>query len=348
MCELHDPLDNLGDLEAAGVELDRVVGDPEGPVLAFAVARVALGLGGQNVGDVLAALRGATPSTLALARREEHLQLRVRGDDRPDVAALSDVAPGVDQLSLADNQSLADLRVDGHSRGGLGDLGAADLQRDVLPVKRDGAVGKVDPSRAGQRADGARVVGVAAGTQRGQRDRPVHRPGIEVREAEALGERPRNRGFAGPGGAVDGDDHAPEDRVEGEIDPEDRCAPGTSRTSTSSLTARRYSIPRTRGGPSCCSCPPARSFRSTRSTSAPGWWFSQARSRSWPTATASPAEPICWASSTPPSATSPARPRAADCCWCCPPGRATATRRNPKPPSRGSDPLEGCRHGTRA
>ena len=38
-------------------------------------------------------------------------------------------------------------------------------------------------------------------------DRAVHRPRVEVREAEPLGDGARDRGLAGPGRAVDGDDH---------------------------------------------------------------------------------------------------------------------------------------------
>src|SRR5205807_1724791 len=39
------------------------------------------------------------------------------------------------------------------------------------------------------------------------RDRAVHRTGVEVAEAEPLGEPPCDRAFACPCGAVDGDDH---------------------------------------------------------------------------------------------------------------------------------------------
>ena len=38
-------------------------------------------------------------------------------------------------------------------------------------------------------------------------ERAVHRPGVEVAEAEPLGEQPRDRALAGPCGPVDCDDH---------------------------------------------------------------------------------------------------------------------------------------------
>ncbi len=40
-----------------------------------------------------------------------------------------------------------------------------------------------------------------------QRDGAVHRPRVEVREAEPLGDGTRDGRLAGPGGAVDGDEH---------------------------------------------------------------------------------------------------------------------------------------------
>ena len=41
----------------------------------------------------------------------------------------------------------------------------------------------------------------------GESDRAVHRAGVEEVKSQALGDRPRNRALAGPGGTVDRDDH---------------------------------------------------------------------------------------------------------------------------------------------
>ena len=46
-----------------------------------------------------------------------------------------------------------------------------------------------------------------AAAARQPRQRAVHRPGVEVAEAEPLGEKPCDRALAGPCGPVDGDDH---------------------------------------------------------------------------------------------------------------------------------------------
>ena len=51
------------------------------------------------------------------------------------------------------------------------------------------------------------VVEIEPVLERQPGERPVHGAGIEVAEAEALGEAARNGALPGPGGAVDGDDH---------------------------------------------------------------------------------------------------------------------------------------------
>ena len=61
-----------------------------------------------------------------------------------------------------------------------------------------------EPDRARQR------VGRAA--QLGERDAAVHRAGVEVREAERVGDGARDGGLAGARGPVDGDQHAAEHR----------------------------------------------------------------------------------------------------------------------------------------
>ena len=50
---------------------------------------------------------------------------------------------------------------------------------------------------------------VGAALEREPRQRAVHRAGVEVAEAEPLGEPSRDRALARPRGAVDGDDHVP-------------------------------------------------------------------------------------------------------------------------------------------
>jgi len=63
----------------------------QGTVLALAVARVALALGGEHVVDVLVVLGGAAPRALFGAGGEEDLQRGVGLTSGADVAALGDV-----------------------------------------------------------------------------------------------------------------------------------------------------------------------------------------------------------------------------------------------------------------
>ncbi len=83
--------------------------------------------------------------------------------------------------------------MDGDPRGGGGHLRRPNRRRDVLVADRHlaGRDPQVEPP--GQRRHRVPVVRVDLGPDRGQRDAPVHRPGVQVGEAEALGERPGDR-----------------------------------------------------------------------------------------------------------------------------------------------------------
>ena len=72
----------------------------------------------------------------------------------------------------------------------------------------------VKRSAANQVAESGPVVEAGIRAQRRQGDAAIHRPGVEVGEPERAGDRPGNRRFARARRAVDGDDHAGEDRVE--------------------------------------------------------------------------------------------------------------------------------------
>ena len=74
-------------------------------------------------------------------------------------------------------------------------------------VGKSTLVNRLSESREA-RVESARLVRRrAAAAQRLQRNRPVHRAGIEVGEAERVRECARNRALARPGGTVDGHDH---------------------------------------------------------------------------------------------------------------------------------------------
>ncbi len=70
--------------------------------------------------------------------------------------------------------------------------------RQILRV--DGACG------GNRRGDVFRLL---VGVQHAHADRAVEQPGIEISQPEMVSEAARQRAFAGSGGPVDGDDHAP-------------------------------------------------------------------------------------------------------------------------------------------
>ncbi len=111
---------------------------------------------------------------------------------RADVAALDHAAASlIGPLSLTGPQLLADRRVGGDRADRLGDLAAADRRswrrrrrRPRRPRTPTGPVARASSATAG-------VVGDRdAPAQGGEGDGPVHRPGVEVLQAEPLRRRP--------------------------------------------------------------------------------------------------------------------------------------------------------------
>jgi len=82
--------------------------------------------------------------------------------------------------------------VNRHARGRLGHLGRANRLAHVLAVKGHPAGLEADLEGAGDVPDREAIVNIGPGAQHRQRDRAVHRAGIQVGEAEAFGERPRD------------------------------------------------------------------------------------------------------------------------------------------------------------
>ncbi len=143
------------------------------------------------------------------------LSLGVGRDHRADVAALGNPVAVEDQLALFGHQRRAHVGIGGDDGRGLGDLGRPDRLADVAPVEqhRRRAPGwpaaRVDARRACQLAKSAGALGqpAAGALKREQGDGAVHRPAVQVGEAERTGELAGDRGLAGTGGAVDGDQH---------------------------------------------------------------------------------------------------------------------------------------------
>ena len=144
----------------------------------------------------------------SLVGDEVNLYLGLRCDDGADVAALDDDVALVPERPLPLAHHLAHLRVARDDRDELVDVGLADRGGDVGAVDED-ATRVVEADRVLGRELGELVGEVerepAAPREPGER--AVHRAGVEVAEAEPLGEKPCDRALAGPCGPVDGDDH---------------------------------------------------------------------------------------------------------------------------------------------
>ena len=105
-----------------------------------------------------------------------------------------------EQPPLLGDHRLADERVRGGPRRGLGDGGRADLLGHVAPVEQH-PVAELDPHVRGELG---RLAPLRA---RRERHGPVHRSGVEVGEAELACERPCDRRFARSRGPVDRHHH---------------------------------------------------------------------------------------------------------------------------------------------
>jgi hypothetical protein len=188
-----DPVHDLREREAGGVDLDGVVGRAQGAVLATLVAGVALALRGEDRGWILARLRRPPPGALLGRGGEEDLERRVGADHGADVATLGDVAAGGDQPPLLRHHRLSHRRMDRDERGCLGDARLADRRADVAPVELDPPAVERDRQRARHLPDRCLVAELSAALERRQRHAAIHRPRVEVGEAESLRERAGNR-----------------------------------------------------------------------------------------------------------------------------------------------------------
>ena len=100
------------------------------------------------------------------------------------------------ELALERQQRGADCRDCGDDRGGAGDL--------LAKQPRVGEQRGIDPPRRGERR--RRIGRVAAGFEHEKGGRAVELAGVEMRQAEALGEPARQRALARGGRPVDRDD----------------------------------------------------------------------------------------------------------------------------------------------
>ncbi len=216
---LADLGDDLFDRHRGAVDADRVGSLAQRLVLAFAVGLVAF---------VQIALHGCEISVLSTRDEvgvmthgpdvrigvEEDLDLRVRKDARPDVAAFHHDAAVHTEAALLHEQDAAHGGMLRDDRYGARDLGGADLLRvvgavDVQLVGTErSVVDELQGQVLGHARDALAVFEREIVDASGEGDGAIERAGVDVGELESRGYELGDRALAGPGGAVDGDDGA--------------------------------------------------------------------------------------------------------------------------------------------
>ena len=170
-------------------------------MLARAVLLVPKRLVAQDRVPIRAQLQRPAASPGLRAGGEEELQFRLGHHDGPDVPPLRDPVAPAHERALLVHQGRSDRGVGGHMRCGLRNLGRPDRLRHVTAGDRDPlSQGDLDPARLRR--------GLAAVFDRQQCNGAVHRPRIEVGEAQRRRSGARNSALAGARGPVDGNDHS--------------------------------------------------------------------------------------------------------------------------------------------
>ncbi len=169
------------------------------------VERVAHVVDGHRAcGGVLVALTARRPHLVA--RGDEHLERRVGQHHRADVAAFHH-SPAVfpDPRPLPVDEHRAHRGMRRHLRDRARHLGPADRARHVATGELHATV--FEHHGGGTRHRGHRLgVGeIDPRVHRRQRDRAVHRAGVERRQPERIGDPARHRRLAGARGPVDRD-----------------------------------------------------------------------------------------------------------------------------------------------
>ena len=150
----------------------------------------------------------APPRALVLVGEQKHLHLRSGRDDRADVASLDHGVTTDGERALPLAHDLAHLRMPRHGGNEPVDLGVPDGDGHVLAVELDEPVlperNGMGSGDAGERGAVGEIDPVAP---RDPGQRAVHRPRVEVPEAETPCERRGDRALPRSGWTVDGHDH---------------------------------------------------------------------------------------------------------------------------------------------
>ena len=206
--ELLDLRDDVVDVEVGRVDLVRVLGRPHpGGVALVAQAQVGRERVGADLGPLGQPAAARAPSRSAFevdlhlgARARRRCRCRgPRSRRRPPRRARAG-APRITSRTAGWRATTGTRRSMPASR--IADVTSVSaIKTRPCSSKRDRVLGR----RARRAASPS-----SSGTPRWQREpgqRAVHRAGVEVAEAEPLGEPPGDRALAGPCGPVDGDDH---------------------------------------------------------------------------------------------------------------------------------------------
>ena len=203
--EVFDQRDHLVDLELARVDLDRVLGRAHvDGVLLVAQPQV----GRERVGADPRPLGRSACCPDPRVGEKVNLYLSLRCDNGADVTSLDDDVADLAKGALPLAHHLAHLVMASDHRHELVDVGLADRGGDVAPADEH-PPRLVEGDRVLDRELGELVGEIEreATAAREPGERAVHRPRVEVAEAQPLGEQPCDRALTGPCGPIDGDDH---------------------------------------------------------------------------------------------------------------------------------------------
>ena len=211
----HDRGDDLVEGQVRPVDLDRAVRATQRGHGPPGVDRVALGQRGGGRGDVARGGGGLTRAPGILQRPtggtglgvggEEDLGGGIGQDDRPDVPALDHDPPTPgerrrDHSALQLDQPRPDLGHGRHRTHGPGHGLPADRLTDVDAVHGDrrglGVRGGAQHRPVSQRGDGRGIGDVHPAVEHVPGHRPVHRPGVQVVQAQRAGHAPAGAGLA--------------------------------------------------------------------------------------------------------------------------------------------------------
>ena len=167
--------------------------------------QIGVGRGDTRAAGALRLLARPARSARMHISREVHLQIRVRQDDRADVAPLHDDAPAgcdrrVDHGSLAAHEALADLRHRRHAAHRIGDRSIPDVRGHIPAIHRHSGVGGIitqhDDRLIAARSNGLGVVHVHTLLEHPPGHRAIHRTRVDVVQAQALRDSPRSARLA--------------------------------------------------------------------------------------------------------------------------------------------------------